>query len=66
MKHKTIKTVYNKLAKEKTDLKTHKVDLSLLDGLDYLEDIQSFEDEVSRISYSPIVTGKLFLLFYVT
>lgn len=52
MKHKTIKTVYNKLAKEKTDLKTHKVDLSLLDGLDYLEDIQSFEDEVSRISYS--------------
>lgn len=52
MKHKTIKTVYNKLAKDKTDLKTHKVDLSLLDGLDYLEDIQSFEEEVSRISYS--------------
>jgi hypothetical protein len=42
MKHKTIKTVYNslphggnnKLAKEKTDLKTHKVDLSLVDEID--------------------------------
>ena len=34
MKHKTIKTVYNKLAKDKTDLKTHKVDLSLVDDID--------------------------------
>ena len=49
MKHKTIKTVYNKLAKDKTDLKTHKVDLSLVDDIENLVD--SFELAESDASY---------------
>lgn len=52
MNPKTLKTIFSKIAKDKTNLKTHKVDLSLLDGLDYLENIESFEEEVGRISYS--------------
>lgn len=52
MNPKTIKSVFSKIAKDKTNLKNHKVDLSLLDGLDYLENIENFEDEINRISYS--------------
>jgi hypothetical protein len=50
MKHKTIKTVYNKLAKDKTNLKTHKVDLGLIDNFIY-DDLSSLEDDVSNLSY---------------
>jgi len=52
MNPKTIKSVFSKIAKDKTNLKTHKVDLFLLDGLQYFKDIQYLEDEISRISYS--------------
>jgi hypothetical protein len=52
MNPKTLKTIFSKIAKDKTNLKKHKVDLSLLDGLEYFEDIQYLEDEISRISYS--------------
>tara|TARA_R100001126_G_scaffold36246_1_gene20373 strand:- start:49 stop:501 length:453 start_codon:yes stop_codon:yes gene_type:complete len=49
MSTKTIKKVYKRLAKQKTDLKTQKVDLSLVDDVENL--IQSFELAESDASY---------------
>jgi vacuolar-type H+-ATPase subunit I/STV1 len=48
MNPKTLKTIFSKIAKDKTNLKNHKVDLSLLDQLN---DIRFIDEQYSLLSY---------------
>lgn len=46
-----LEKVYKKLPNQKVDLKAHKVALGLIDDFSY-GDVDSLQDEVSRLSYS--------------
>ena len=46
-----LEKVYSKLPKQKVDLRKHKIALGLIDDFSY-GDLDSLQDEVSRLSYS--------------